>query len=60
MTGLQLDAYKDSVEGLLQCLLSSGILGNWRELWFSRPDLLESVNQHKCQYIDSSGKGGNI
>lgn len=33
--------------------------GNWRELWFSHPDLLESVNQHKCQYVDSSGKGGD-
>lgn len=50
---------KDSVKGLFQCVLSSAILRNWRELWFSHPELLELVNQHKCQYVDSSGKGGN-
>lgn len=34
-------------------------MGNWRELWLSPPDPLESVNRHKCQYVTSSGKGRN-
>lgn len=48
-----------TVEGVFHCLLSSAILGNWRELWLSHPDPLESPNQHKCQYVTSSGKGRN-
>ena len=39
------------------CLLSSAILGNWKELWLSRPDPSESVNQHKYQFVASAGKG---
>ena len=49
----------ETMEGVFHCLLSSAIWGNWRELWLSHPDPLESPNQHKCQYVTSSGKGRN-